>query len=72
MSTKSSFLDVQISSFEGPSGRNRSFIYLLGTYQLPGSVSQDGDTEVEDQLLVLRNLGSTGRGVLSHRTEPSF
>ena len=49
---------------------DHSFIYWAPTScqaVCPKMVS----TEVEEQLLVLRNLGSTGRGVLSHRTEPS-
>lgn len=53
--------------------RNRSLIYFLDTYQLPDSVPKDGDMEVKassfkecNQLLVLRNLGSTEKGVLFH------
>ena len=42
-----SFLHVLIAHSVGLSERKRSFIYLPSTYQLPGSVPNAGDTEVE-------------------------
>lgn len=46
--TKSSLLEGPSAYFVRKSERNGFSIYLLGTYQLPGSLPNDENVEVED------------------------